>query len=212
MPSAAIYIQNLHTKYSKRAAFTWSEGYDLATSLGGVLHASALIKLHADSPAEPLHTGHPSPSQSAACPWITLCGGGVVAQRVLQAALERYKYEQSLDHTSEFIEKSEKELEEYLEHKARYKKAKESEPLDFSVNVPNNGIPAMGTEKPRHPGHPATIPSMSVFARCIRKNKLDGNTIQPFHLEKLSPMVLYDLLLLFQILIFPTACTVGAQV
>ncbi|XP_022763729.1 uncharacterized CRM domain-containing protein At3g25440, chloroplastic-like isoform X2 [Durio zibethinus] len=46
-------------------------------------------------------------------------------------ALEKYKYEQSLDHTSEFIEKLEKELEEYLEHKARYKKAKGGAPQDF---------------------------------------------------------------------------------
>ncbi|XP_021296816.1 uncharacterized CRM domain-containing protein At3g25440, chloroplastic isoform X2 [Herrania umbratica] len=46
-------------------------------------------------------------------------------------ALEKYKYEQSLDHTSNFIEKLEKELEEYLEHKARYKKGKESAPQDF---------------------------------------------------------------------------------
>ncbi|KAK8558782.1 hypothetical protein V6N12_042078 [Hibiscus sabdariffa] len=49
-------------------------------------------------------------------------------------ALEKYKYEQSLDHTSEFIEKLEKELEEFLEHKARYKKAEESEPQDFADN------------------------------------------------------------------------------
>ncbi|KAG4121904.1 hypothetical protein ERO13_D11G235100v2 [Gossypium hirsutum] len=47
-------------------------------------------------------------------------------------AMEKYKYEQSLDHTSEFIEKLEKELEEYLEHKAWYHKAKESEPQDFA--------------------------------------------------------------------------------
>ncbi|MBA0874287.1 hypothetical protein Goshw_014626, partial [Gossypium schwendimanii] len=50
-------------------------------------------------------------------------------------ALEKYKYEQSLDHTSEFIEKLEKELEEYLKHKARYHKAKESEPQDFAVSI-----------------------------------------------------------------------------
>ncbi|KAG6423638.1 hypothetical protein SASPL_114040 [Salvia splendens] len=37
-------------------------------------------------------------------------------------ALEKYKHEQSLEHTSEFIEKLENELEEYLEHCARYKK------------------------------------------------------------------------------------------
>ncbi|XP_057807684.1 uncharacterized CRM domain-containing protein At3g25440, chloroplastic-like isoform X1 [Salvia miltiorrhiza] len=39
-------------------------------------------------------------------------------------ALEKYKYEQSLEHTSEFIEKLENELAEYLEHRARYKKEK----------------------------------------------------------------------------------------
>ncbi|XVF44741.1 hypothetical protein PTKIN_Ptkin02bG0148500 [Pterospermum kingtungense] len=49
-------------------------------------------------------------------------------------ALEKYKYEQSLDHTSEFIEKLEKELEEYLEHKAQYTKAKDIGPQDFLDN------------------------------------------------------------------------------
>lgn len=36
-------------------------------------------------------------------------------------ALEKYRYEQSLEHTGWFIEKLEKELEEYYEHVARYK-------------------------------------------------------------------------------------------
>ncbi|KAF8087083.1 hypothetical protein N665_0600s0030, partial [Sinapis alba] len=40
-------------------------------------------------------------------------------------ALEKYRYEQSLEHTSEFIEKLEKELEEYHKYVARYKKKKE---------------------------------------------------------------------------------------
>ncbi|KAK6921600.1 RNA-binding, CRM domain [Dillenia turbinata] len=40
-------------------------------------------------------------------------------------ALEKYRYEQSLEHTSQFIEKLEKELEEYLKHIARYRKEKE---------------------------------------------------------------------------------------
>ncbi|KAJ4844111.1 hypothetical protein Tsubulata_045371 [Turnera subulata] len=40
-------------------------------------------------------------------------------------ALEKYKFEQSLEHTSQFIEKLEKELEEYHKHVARYKKGKE---------------------------------------------------------------------------------------
>ncbi|KAL3814422.1 hypothetical protein ACJIZ3_015690 [Penstemon smallii] len=39
-------------------------------------------------------------------------------------ALEKYRYEQSLEHTSQFIEKLENELEEYYEHLARYKKEK----------------------------------------------------------------------------------------
>lgn len=37
-------------------------------------------------------------------------------------ALEKYRYEQSLEHTSEFIERLENELAEFLEHRARYKK------------------------------------------------------------------------------------------
>ncbi|OVA07110.1 RNA-binding [Macleaya cordata] len=41
-------------------------------------------------------------------------------------ALEKYKYEQSLEHTSLFIEKLEKELEEYHRHIARYRKGKEA--------------------------------------------------------------------------------------
>lgn len=40
-------------------------------------------------------------------------------------ALEKYRYEQSLEHTSEFIEKLEKELEEYHKYVARYKKKTE---------------------------------------------------------------------------------------
>lgn len=37
-------------------------------------------------------------------------------------ALEKYRYEQSLEHTSQFIEKLEKELEEYHEYLARHKR------------------------------------------------------------------------------------------
>jgi hypothetical protein len=48
-------------------------------------------------------------------------------------ALEKYKYEQSLEHTSQFIEKLEKELEEYLKHLALYKKAKEGTPKDSVI-------------------------------------------------------------------------------
>ncbi|KAK1317722.1 putative CRM domain-containing protein [Acorus calamus] len=40
-------------------------------------------------------------------------------------ALEKYRFEQSLDHTSQFIEKLEKELEEYHNHVALYKKGRE---------------------------------------------------------------------------------------
>ncbi|ESQ56426.1 hypothetical protein EUTSA_v10025736mg [Eutrema salsugineum] len=42
-------------------------------------------------------------------------------------ALEKYRYEQSLEHTSEFIEKLETELEEYQKYVARYKKKKDEE-------------------------------------------------------------------------------------
>ncbi|PIA43356.1 hypothetical protein AQUCO_01900023v1 [Aquilegia coerulea] len=41
-------------------------------------------------------------------------------------ALEKYKYEQSLEHTSQFIEKLEKELEEFHKHIERYRKNKEA--------------------------------------------------------------------------------------
>ncbi|CAH2079360.1 unnamed protein product [Thlaspi arvense] len=42
-------------------------------------------------------------------------------------ALEKYRYEQSLEHTSEFIEKLETELEEYQKYVARYKNKKDEE-------------------------------------------------------------------------------------
>ncbi|KAI3789020.1 hypothetical protein L2E82_01804 [Cichorium intybus] len=45
-------------------------------------------------------------------------------------ALEKYKYEQSLEHTSEFIEKLEMELEEYYKHKERFSKEKETSRSD----------------------------------------------------------------------------------
>lgn len=41
--------------------------------------------------------------------------------------MEKYRYEQSLEHTSEFIEKLEKELEEYHKYVARHKKKKDEE-------------------------------------------------------------------------------------
>lgn len=45
---------------------------------------------------------------------------------MLVQALEKYRFEQSLEHTSHFIEKLEKELEEYHKHVALYKKKKET--------------------------------------------------------------------------------------
>ncbi|XP_059648077.1 uncharacterized CRM domain-containing protein At3g25440, chloroplastic [Cornus florida] len=50
-------------------------------------------------------------------------------------ALEKYKYEQSLEHTSQFIEKLEKELEEYHKHLDRYRKRKENEMQDSVVDT-----------------------------------------------------------------------------
>ncbi|PON44648.1 RNA-binding, CRM domain containing protein [Parasponia andersonii] len=48
-------------------------------------------------------------------------------------ALEKYRYLQSLEHTSQFIEKLEKELEEYHKHLARYKQSKEDAQQDSLV-------------------------------------------------------------------------------
>lgn len=45
-------------------------------------------------------------------------------------ALEKYRYEQSLEHTSQFIEKLEKELEDYHQHLAKFKKVKEDTTKD----------------------------------------------------------------------------------
>ncbi|KAH9668237.1 CRM domain-containing protein [Citrus sinensis] len=52
-------------------------------------------------------------------------------------ALEKYRYEQSLEHTGWFIEKLEKELEAYYEHVAQYKKGKEDAQPDSSVREKN---------------------------------------------------------------------------
>lgn len=41
-------------------------------------------------------------------------------------ALEKYRFEQSLEHTSEFVEKLEKELEEYHKHLSLYRNGKEN--------------------------------------------------------------------------------------
>lgn len=51
-------------------------------------------------------------------------------------ALEKYKFEQSLEHTSQFIEKLEHELEEYHKHMARYKNGKK-EALQDTPSVLN---------------------------------------------------------------------------
>lgn len=51
-------------------------------------------------------------------------------------ALEKYKFEQSLEHTSLFIEKLEYELEEYHKHLARYKEGKK-EALQDTPSVLN---------------------------------------------------------------------------
>lgn len=50
-------------------------------------------------------------------------------------ALEKYKYEQSLEHTSQFIEKLGKELEEYHKHLARFKKVNENATQDSLINT-----------------------------------------------------------------------------
>lgn len=50
-------------------------------------------------------------------------------------ALEKYRYEQSLEHTSQFIEKLERELEEYHLHLARFKKVKEDATQDSLMNT-----------------------------------------------------------------------------
>ncbi|KAM5558177.1 putative CRM domain-containing protein [Rosa sericea] len=48
-------------------------------------------------------------------------------------ALEKYRFEQSLEHTGQFIEKLEKELEEYHQHLARFKKVKEDTTQDCLI-------------------------------------------------------------------------------
>ncbi|XP_050384083.1 uncharacterized CRM domain-containing protein At3g25440, chloroplastic [Argentina anserina] len=49
-------------------------------------------------------------------------------------ALEKYWYEQSLEQTSQFIEKLENELEDYHQHLARFKKVKEDATEDCLIN------------------------------------------------------------------------------
>ncbi|GAV64359.1 CRS1_YhbY domain-containing protein [Cephalotus follicularis] len=50
-------------------------------------------------------------------------------------ALEKYKYEQSLEHTSQFIERLERELEEYHKHVGRFKKGQVDAPQDSVVHA-----------------------------------------------------------------------------
>ncbi|KAH9716659.1 CRM domain-containing protein [Citrus sinensis] len=58
-------------------------------------------------------------------------------------ALEKYRYEQSLEHTGWFIEKLEKELEAYYEHVAQYKKGKEDAQPDSSYHIRESNGKAM---------------------------------------------------------------------
>ncbi|XP_020082564.1 uncharacterized CRM domain-containing protein At3g25440, chloroplastic isoform X1 [Ananas comosus] len=58
-----------------------------------------------------------------------------------QKALEKYRFEQSLEHTSQFIEKLEKELEEYHKHVALFKKCEEinnNRTIDEEITVDNS--------------------------------------------------------------------------
>ncbi|XP_010257403.1 PREDICTED: uncharacterized CRM domain-containing protein At3g25440, chloroplastic-like [Nelumbo nucifera] len=74
---------------------------------------------------------------------IFYCGKNYVQPQVMSPpdtlsknkALEKYRYEQSLEHTSQFIEKLEKELEEYHKHLARYRKGKETASDDSTSNI-----------------------------------------------------------------------------
>jgi len=52
-----------------------------------------------------------------------------------QKALEKYRYEQSLEHTSQFIEKLEKELEDYQKHVALFKNREGAISVDEETNV-----------------------------------------------------------------------------
>ncbi|KAL5162578.1 hypothetical protein HKD37_07G019675 [Glycine soja] len=50
-------------------------------------------------------------------------------------ALEKYRYEQSLEHTSQFIERLEKGLEEYHQHLAKFKNGKNDIAKDVNLAV-----------------------------------------------------------------------------
>jgi len=49
--------------------------------------------------------------------------------------LEKYRYEQSLEHTSQFIEKLEKELEDYQKHVALFKNREGATSVDEETNA-----------------------------------------------------------------------------
>jgi hypothetical protein len=49
--------------------------------------------------------------------------------------LEKYRYEQSLEHTSQFIEKLEKELEDYQKHVALFKNREGATSVDEETTV-----------------------------------------------------------------------------
>ncbi|CAJ1841370.1 unnamed protein product [Sphenostylis stenocarpa] len=51
-------------------------------------------------------------------------------------ALEKYRFEQSLEHSSQFIERLEKELEEYHQHLAKFRKGKEDTTKDERESDP----------------------------------------------------------------------------
>ncbi|GER55445.1 protein translocase subunit SecA [Striga asiatica] len=63
-------------------------------------------------------------------------------------AMEKYRHEQSLEHTSQFIEKLENELEEYHDHLARYEKEKRfctrEEGLEFGPLYQQRPYPSPG--------------------------------------------------------------------
>nr|CAB3470373.1 unnamed protein product [Digitaria exilis] len=52
-----------------------------------------------------------------------------------QKALEKYRYEQSLEHTSQFIEKLEKELDDYQKHVALFKNREGANSVDEETTV-----------------------------------------------------------------------------
>ncbi|XP_024020164.1 uncharacterized CRM domain-containing protein At3g25440, chloroplastic [Morus notabilis] len=66
-------------------------------------------------------------------------------------ALEKYRYSQSLEHTSQFIEKLEKELEEYRKHIARYKQQKEDAQQHSLLNHKRVVPPLNQTARPHKP-------------------------------------------------------------